>query len=177
MLTEKLGADIYPQRHGNAMRNETVYTTERFTGDDGRRNRLLVLGPVDKPAQRDVGVVVKHATGAAGTEHGDGMLVGKEVSDLLQECGFFEQFLPQCRVARQHVAVVLVAIERIRTEVFESSLVVVFQRVRGVGIDLWRVAVKDDLSCQLALPGIEVFLLFQRRDGDDIAGSFARCGG
>jgi hypothetical protein len=51
MLTEKLGADIYPQRYRNAMRNETVYTAERFTGDDCRGNRLLVLGPVDKPAK------------------------------------------------------------------------------------------------------------------------------
>jgi len=123
------------------MRNEAVHATERFTGDDGRRNRLLVLGPVDEPAKRDVGVVVKHSTGASGTEHGDGMLVGKEVSDLLQECALFEKLLPQGRVARQHVAVVLVTIERIRTEVLESSLVVVLQGIRRVGIDLWRVAV------------------------------------
>jgi hypothetical protein len=69
------------------------------------------------------------------------MLVGKEVSDLLQECALFEKLLPQGRVARQHVAVVLVTIERIRTEVLESSLVVVLQGIRRVGIDLWRVAV------------------------------------
>src|SRR5579864_9093106 len=154
------------------MRNQPMHTTEGLAGNDGRRDRLLVLWAIDEPAERVTGVVVNHAARAAGSKDSDSMLVCEKVADLFEEGHLPEHSFPECRIVRQHMTVILIAVERVRTEVVELGLVVMLERVRRVRINLGRVAVKNDLARKLALPRVKIFLVAESRHSDDLAARF-----
>src|SRR5258708_6426230 len=105
------------------------------------------------------------------------MLLLKKAADILQEGFLFEYLFPNGRVAGKNVAVGLVAIERVGTEMIELSLIVVLQKIRRVGIDLRCGAVEHDLAGEFALPLVEVFLLIKGGNSNDLSGDLARSSG
>jgi hypothetical protein len=76
------------------------------------------------------------------------------------------------------VAVILITIERVGPEMVKFGLIVMVIQSGEIGINLWRVAVKDNLSGELAFPIVEIFFLVKFGNGDnlscDLAGSGRR---
>ena len=173
MVAIKLRRDVETHGDRNAVRNQAMHAAKRLTRDRRRRNRLLVFGAIHEPSERSARVIVKVSAEAAGPQDGDGMLVGEKVPDLFQESHLFKYLFPERRIVRKNETVPLVAVEWIGTEMVELGLVVMFERVRWVGINLRRVAVKNDFSRQLPLPRVEVFLFFKRGNGKDLCRNFA----